>query len=207
MSFRRLVLYFAFLAIFAMAERVSIDTDTWWHLAAGKYIVESGEIIREDPFSLTRQGQSWIYPGWLAQVVLFQSYGIFGLQGLILLTALFVVLAFVCVWPLLNGPPLMRASTLLLAASVSAVYWSARPQIMSFTLSGLFLLLLSKVRGGNHRLALLLPFCMALWTNLHGGFAIGFIFVLIWLLTAQLMPLPSQLHCVLSVQVDRSKDL
>ncbi len=160
-----------------MAVRVSIDTDTWWHLAAGKRIVETGEIIREDPFSLTRQGQSWIYPGWLSQVILFRSYDQWGYQGLILLTALFVVLAFACVWPLLDGPPLMRAGTILLAASVSAVYWSARPQIMSFTLSGAFLLLLVKVRDGNHRLALTLPFIMALWTNLHGGFAIGFILI------------------------------
>jgi len=161
-----------------MAVRVSIDTDTWWHLAAGKRIVESGEIIREDSFSLTRQGQSWIYPGWLSQVILFRSYDLWGYQGLILLTALFVVLAFACVWPLLDGPPLMRASTILLAASASAVYWSARPQIMSFTLSGAFLLLLVKVRDGNHRLALTLPFIMALWTNLHGGFAIGFILII-----------------------------
>ncbi len=177
MSFRRLVLCFTFLAIFTMAVRVSIDTDTWWHLAAGKRIVETGEIIHEDPFSLTRQGQSWIYPGWLSQVILFRSYDQWGYQGLILLTALFVVLAFACVWPLLDGPPLMRAGTILLAASVSAVYWSARPQIMSFTLSGAFLLLLVKVRDGNYRLVLILPFIMALWTNLHGGFAIGFILI------------------------------
>ena len=181
MSFRKLVLCFTFLAIFTMAVRVSIDTDTWWHLAAGKRIVESGEIIREDPFSLTRQGQSWIYPGWLSQVILFQFYDLWGYQGLILLTALFVVLAFACIWPLLEGPPLMRAGTILLAASVSAVYWSARPQIMSFTLSGAFLLILMKVREGNHRLALILPFIMALWTNLHGGFAIGFIFIVAFL--------------------------
>jgi hypothetical protein len=160
-----------------MAVRVSIDTDTWWHLAAGKHIVESGEIIREDPFSLTRQGESWVYPGWLSQVVLFRTYAFFGYQGLILLTALFVVLAFACIWPLLNGPPLMRAGSILLAVSVSGVYWSARPQIMSFALSGIFLLLLKKIREGKHRSALFLPPVMALWTNLHGGFAIGFIFI------------------------------
>ena len=85
-----------------MAVRVSIDTDTWWHLAAGKYIVESGEIIREDPFSLTRQGQSWVYPGWLSQVILFQTFDYLGYQGLILLTALFVVLTFACIWSRTN---------------------------------------------------------------------------------------------------------
>ncbi len=182
MSFRRLVLWFTFLAIFSMAVRVSIDSDTWWHLAAGKVITETGGIIREDPFSLTRQGQPWSYPGWLAQVILYGAYEWLGYPGLILLTALFVLMAFAFIWPLMQGPPLMRSSTMLLAASVSAVYWSARPQIMSFALAGAFFLLLSKVRNGNRRLAFLLPVLMALWTNLHGGFAIGFIFIFSFLL-------------------------
>ncbi|MEJ2564015.1 MAG: hypothetical protein P8Z42_15240 [Anaerolineales bacterium] len=88
MSFRRLVLCFTFLAIFTMAVRISIDSDTWWHLAAGKVIVETGEIIREDPFSLTRQGQPWNYPGWLAQIILYGTYEWLGYQGLILPTPL-----------------------------------------------------------------------------------------------------------------------
>ena len=48
MSFRRLVVGLTFLAVFTMATRVSVDTDTWWHLRAGEWIVEHRQIILTD---------------------------------------------------------------------------------------------------------------------------------------------------------------
>ncbi|MFA9405749.1 MAG: hypothetical protein ACERKX_08005, partial [Anaerolineales bacterium] len=63
LKFRNLVIGITFIAIFTMAVRVSIDTDTWWHLRAGEWILENNEILREDPFSLTRLGEAWRYPG------------------------------------------------------------------------------------------------------------------------------------------------
>ncbi|MCK4692920.1 MAG: hypothetical protein KAT23_04785, partial [Anaerolineales bacterium] len=118
MSFRRLVVGLTFLAVFTMAMRVSVDTDTWWHLRAGEWIVEQRQILRTDPFSLTRQGEPWIYPGWLAQIGLYGIHNEFGFAGLNLITALMVVLAFVFIWLLLDGPLLMRAFVLLLATTV-----------------------------------------------------------------------------------------
>lgn len=177
MSFRRLVVWLSFLAVFTMAVRVSVDTDTWWHLRAGEWMVDNGQILRMDPFSLTRQGEPWIYPGWLAQITLYSVYRIFGFAGLNLFTALMVVLTFVFVWPQLEAPPLMRAFVLVLAAAVSGVYWSARPHLFSFVLSGIFLWVLYIVKKGKKRWVWVLPPLMALWSNLHGGFAVGFIFL------------------------------
>lgn len=165
-----------------MAVRVSVDTDTWWHLRAGQHIVEQRQIIRIDPFSLTRRGEPWIYPGWLAQVLLFNVYDLAGFAGLNLLTAGMVVLTFICIWPLLDSPLLMRSAVLLLAATTSAVYWSARPQIFSFLMSGIFLLILWKSKEGRPKILWFLPFLMAIWSNLHGGFAIGFMLILAFLL-------------------------
>ena len=59
MRFNRLVPLIALLAVFTMAVQPSVDTDSWWHLRSGAWIVENGEILKADPFSLTRQGQSW----------------------------------------------------------------------------------------------------------------------------------------------------
>ncbi len=181
MSFRRLVTTLTFLAIFTMAVRVSIDTDTWWHLRAGQWIVEHRQILTTDPFSLTRQGQPWIYPGWLAQVGLYLTYAAFGFRGLIVLTALMVTLAFVFVWRASPGPPLLKAFLFLLAAAASGVYWSARPQILSFALAGAFLWILERIRAGSRRGLIALPILMALWVNLHGGFAIGFLLLAVYL--------------------------
>ncbi len=175
MSFRRLTTAIAFLAVSAMAVRVSTDTDTWWHLRAGWWIVDHGQILRQDVFSLTRMGEPWIYPGWLAQVAMYGAFAGLGYAGLNLLTAAAIVVAFAFIWRLLEGPGLLRAFVLLLAATTSAVYWSARPQIFSFVLSAVFLWALESDRNGLGKRILILPAVMALWVNLHGGFAIGFL--------------------------------
>lgn len=177
MSFRKAVPIITFVALFAMAVRVSIDPDTWWHLRAGEWMIQNRTILFRDPFSLTRAGQAWTDPGWLSQITLYGTYRAFGLAGLNVFTAAMVTLGFAFVWRVMQGRLLLRAFVLLLAASVTGVYWSARPQIISFALSGLCLLILERARSGNLRVIWFLAPVMALWANIHGGFAIGLILV------------------------------
>jgi len=173
----RLITAITFLGVFAMAARVSVDTDTWWHLRAGQWIVEHRAVPTVDPFSHTRAGAEWQYPGWLIEVPMYWLFTNFGFAGLNLFTAVCVTLTFLFVYLCCEGPPLLKAFVLVLAAAASAIYWSARPQIVSFLLAGVcaYLLHLQRWRGVN-RLWLLVPL-MALWANAHGGFAIGFILI------------------------------
>ena len=173
----RLVTAITFLALFAMAMRVSADTDTWWHLRTGQWIVEHRAVPATDPFSHTRAGAAWLIPGWIVQVPMYALFAWLGYAGLNLFTAFFILLAFVFVYLACEGHPLARAFTLVLAAAASALYWSARPQIVSFALAAIFayILWLYRWRGVN-RLWVLVPL-MALWANAHGGFAIGFILI------------------------------
>jgi hypothetical protein len=175
-TFRRLVPYLTFLAVAAMAIRPSIDTDTWWHLRAGDWILEHGQILRQDVFSSTMQGTAWAYPGWLAQIAMRALYGAAGPGGLSVFTALSVLVALGAVWPLLEGTLLLRSAVLLLAAAASAIYWSARPQILSFALTGITLWILDGSDAHPRRLWLL-PAILAVWANLHGGFAIGLLLI------------------------------
>jgi len=177
MTFRRLVPYLTFLAVLAMAVRPSVDTDTWWHLRAGEWILENRQILREDVFSFTMQGTAWEYPGWLAEIVMAGAHRLAGLAGLSLFTAVAVIAGLSLVWPLLEGPLLLRTAVLLLAAATSAIYWSARPQILSFALTGLTLYLLDRAIPRRPRLWWPLPMALALWGNLHGGFALGLILI------------------------------
>jgi hypothetical protein len=160
-----------------MAVRVSVDTDTWWHLRAGEWMAENRQIITTDVFSFTRNGQPWHDVSWLSELALYGAFRSLGFAGLNLFTALLVTLAFAFVWRAMEGPPLLRAFVLILAAAASAVYWSARPQIVSFALAGLFLLLLERARQGKRGGLWALPPLMALWANVHGGFAVGFILI------------------------------
>lgn len=181
MSFKRFVFMLTMLAVLTMAVRVSIASDTWWHLRTGEWIVEQHAIPATDPFSLTRQGQPWIYPGWLAQLIIYYAYLAAGFAGLNLLTAALILAAFIFLWDTSKARPLLKCVLILLAAITSAVYWSARPQIFSFLLSSTFLWVLEKERARPTRLLWILPPLMGLWANLHGGFALGFILIAVYL--------------------------
>ena len=181
MNMRRLVMWITFLAVFAMSARVSIDSDTWWHLRAGQWMVENRAVIQNDSFSYTRLGAKWQYPGWLVEASMYGLYRAFGPGGLNLWTAAMVTLAFVFLWKTLSGGYFLKAFASILAAVVSGVYWAARPYLVTFLLAAVFLWILEDYRwkaGGDvkaTRRLWWLPILMVIWANSHGGFATGFI--------------------------------
>jgi hypothetical protein len=173
------VTWITFLAVFAMAARISVDTDTWWHLRAGQWIVENRQVPREDVFSYTRAGQAWEYPGWLAEVPLYLIYRLAGPGGLNLWTAMMVTLTFGFVWQTLSGGPFLRAFVVILAAAAAGVYWAARPYLVTFLLAAIMLWILEKYRWRGEistgKFVYWLPLLMVLWVNSHGGFLVGFL--------------------------------
>ena len=50
-----------FALIFALATRVPVDTDTWWHIRSGEYTLTQG-MIYADPFSFTKLGTALDQP-------------------------------------------------------------------------------------------------------------------------------------------------
>ncbi len=174
----RLLTIIVFIAIFTMAVRVPADTDTWWHLVSGHYIVEDRAIPLTDPFSHTRLGTPWIDHGWLAQVFLYGLYALGGWAGLSLGVAILVTLAFAFVYRQSVGNPFLRAFGVVLGAITSSVIWAARPQTVSFLLTALIAYLLDRYKRHNGRLLPWLPLIVLLWANVHGGYAIAFILML-----------------------------
>ncbi len=174
LSTDRLLIIVLFVLIFAMAVRAPADTDTWWHLRSGQYILENG-ITFHDPFSHTVFGKGWINHGWLAQIGLYLLYAHFGYAGLGLVLALAVTLTMGFVFLQSEVNLYLRAFVTVLAAITSAVIWIARPQTVSFVLAGAFCLILYyyKYRGRNY--LFLIPVLFILWVNVHGGFIIGFL--------------------------------
>jgi hypothetical protein len=172
---RRLLIAILFVAIFTMAVRVPTDTDTWWHLRSGEYILRTRSIPRHDVFSHTMTGKPWIDHGWLAQIAIYLLYAAFGYAGLGLALAAVVTLAFVFVFLQSEENLYLRAFVVVLAATTSAVVWVARPQIVSFMLMSLFsyILYLYKRKGRNY--LFLIPLLIVLWVNTHGAFITGFI--------------------------------
>lgn len=170
-----LVILLTFIMIFAMSTRIPVDTDTWWHLRSGETMINTRTILTADPFSLTKQGEAWIDHSWGAQLIMYVVYKLAGNAGLALYTALLATAGMAVVYLMCEGNPYVRGFALILGAAAASVFWSARPQMLSFFLSTITLYLLYLYKRKKVDRLWLIPVLMVLWVNLHGGFAIGFI--------------------------------
>lgn len=165
----------ALLGIFLLsAARVSPDPDTWWHLNAGRWMVEHGELLRVDQFSYTRLGEPYPAPGWPVQILLILVYQVGSIGGLNLLTGFVFTLAFYFVSKVLSGNEMLKASALILGAAVSSLHASARPALFTLLFSAIFLWVLEDYRWGRSNRLKLLPPLMVAWANSHGLALIGF---------------------------------
>ncbi len=174
LTIQRVMLLTLVALIFAMATRIPVDTDTWWHIRSGEYTLNEGFIF-EDPFSHTRAGEDWINHSWGAQIVLYGLYEVLGNAGLTLFTAILATAGVMILYPVCAGNVYLRAFALVLCAATAAVFWSARPQMFSFFFSAVVFYLLYRVKRDQVDWLWFIVPVMWLWGNLHAGWSIGFI--------------------------------
>lgn len=168
---RAFVIIFA-LGLFAMAARNAVDPDLWWHLRTGQVILQDHHVLRADPFSFTRHGHTWLNHEWLADVFIFSVYRYTGWAGLILSFAVITTAALLLVFQRCSGKPYLAALFTAWGAIASVPSWGVRPQMLSFLLASLLLLLLDKARTRPILVWWAVPI-IALWVNLHAGYALG----------------------------------
>ncbi len=174
------------LLIFIMALRTPIDSDMWWHLRAGEKTVTEAAPYMVDDLSHTRLGARWINHSWMAQVVMYWIYKLGGLRGISLWVGITVVLTFSIVYLQSEGGPLIKIFVLLLAAAVSSTVWTPRPQMFSLFLFALLNYLLAQyLRNQVKKPYFLIPL-FVIWSNLHGGYALGFMLLGVYLIGAMI---------------------
>ncbi len=181
-STQNLLIGVTFIAIFAMAARPPADTDTWWHLRSGQYIVQNWTVPTVDPFSHTQAGQLWIDHGWLAQIFWYALFAVGGWAAMGLALAALVTASFWFVWKQIEANVFVAAFAMILGTIVSSIVWAARPQMLSFLLTAVVAYLLHRFKRHNGRLLPWLPLVMLLWVNVHGGFAIGFMLMVAYVM-------------------------
>ncbi len=161
--------------------------DEWWHLKTGRQIIHHG-LPEHDIFTYTAADIPWHNHEWLSQVAIWGVFvagregGMGGLRALILVKTLFIVAAFAG-FGFLLARRMREPVWALLAAAVAAALarrtFYPRPPFITYLLLALLFWMLLEWRAGRLRerwLWLLVP-VFALWTNLHGGWAAGFIFL------------------------------
>ncbi|NLO07009.1 MAG: hypothetical protein GX131_14375 [candidate division WS1 bacterium] len=150
--------------------------DLWWHLATGKFIIDTGEIPHADPFTWTRAGAHWIAHEWGWEIPLYLLYNTWGFDGLLVLRgAIGLLCALLLVWLCMNGgaTPLAVMATGVLVIYAARPLFNDRPQVASMPLFLAMLCLIDAADRGRPKWLLAAPLLMVLWVNLHGGFVYG----------------------------------
>ncbi|MGF6313309.1 hypothetical protein ABIB82_007461 [Bradyrhizobium sp. i1.8.4] len=156
------------------------DSDTHWHIAVGKWILDHNALPRVDTYSFTKAGEPWISTSWLAQVLYAGSFETGGWSGPIILAAAciagtFAFLAFILGRRIRSIHAIIIA---LVALAVSASHFLARPHVLALPV---MLAWVNGLVGASERREppsfWLLPL-MTLWANLHGGFVFGLALIL-----------------------------
>jgi hypothetical protein len=177
---RYLFLAILTLGLFALAARNVIDPDVWWHLRAGQYIAQNESVPRVDPFSYTRAGQPWVAHEWLSELFIYGLYRVAGWGGLIVVFAAITGAAFFILNLRCAADPYVSGVLALWGAWATAPLWGVRPQIISLLFTSLWLLLLESSERRKNLLWWTLPLTL-LWVNLHAGFALGPVFMALFL--------------------------
>ncbi len=161
--------------LFVFGLRKLTNFDIWWHLAAGRYIIENRTIPRVDMFSFTRQGNPWIDLHWGFQILVQVIYSISGSTGLIILRILALFAAFGAVIsvsrPMRN--PLAVSAVFCLAILSANSNFLIRPIILTVMFLAFNLAILIRWQGRDTRLIYLLPVVQLLWVNIHSLFVLG----------------------------------
>ncbi|HXN48825.1 MAG TPA: hypothetical protein VN893_19400, partial [Bryobacteraceae bacterium] len=182
---RPLVVGLAALLLIGLFSTQADDSDLWWHLKTGQYILQHHALPSPDPFSYTSNSGAAAYPGeeltrefnltheWLAQVLLYALYAAGAFPAVILFRAL--LLAGICgitgfLAARRSGSFYAGVIAALAVAAVATSFTADRPPLLTFLLVAVFVLALELRRG-----LWVLPLLSLVWANLHGGFFLGWV--------------------------------
>ena len=83
------ILFSLFLFVFAFCLFLGLfafmESDTYWHLKAGEYMIVHHTILKEDVFSWIVSGKYWMSHEWLLEILLFQLKSLFSSSSIILI--------------------------------------------------------------------------------------------------------------------------
>ena len=159
------------------------DSDTPWHVADGKLILRrlgQGVLgpMRTDPFSWTARGRPWHPNAWAFDLLTALSYKAARWTGVgvwrVILLAGFAAATW---WATarLARTVWSRVAAVLLTASFVAPYAVLRPQLASYVLLPVTLVLAGRVFDGERpvRGLIVLAVLVSLWADLHGVVVAG----------------------------------
>jgi hypothetical protein len=165
----------AFLFLVFVGDGSLQDSDTFWQIKVGQWIIDNRAVPYSDLYSFTKFGAPWISTSWLSQVLYGSVHTQWGWAGPVLLASLAFAATLAIFFYLLSEyfEPAHCVFWAMLALTLSRPHFLTRPHVLAWPI------MVARVGGmiaaADRRAPpslLLLPL-IALWANLHGGFILG----------------------------------
>ena len=181
-------------AVMVLTPQVLNDGDTFWHLAAGQWMLDHGQVLRTDVFSHTAAGRSWNTHEWLAEVLMALAFRAGGWSGVVILYGLAAAAAMAALAQRLarSLPPLSLSCALSLTLGCMAPSLLARPHLIGLALLVFWVIGLLRARDALRPPPLPLAALMTPWANLHGGYVFGLVMIAPFALEALAAAQPDQ---------------
>ena len=168
--------------------------DIYWHLNTGRWIIDHGTLPVADPFLYTLpavldERQILLLQGyWLAQVIFYFVHTAFGDYGLVFFKSGVFAATYFGLWRILRRADVDAALALLILVPLPLLFYrydELRPQVFSFL--GVVLVYACMIWARTALRAgvrwppslLMLPVVMLLWANLHRGYILGTVIILV----------------------------
>jgi hypothetical protein len=161
------------------------DGDTGYHIRTGEFIIRNWTIPTHDIFSYLTPPPKWITHEWLSEVIMAVIYRATGLTGIVIFFGVLLALTHVFLYQSLRSTSNDVLAVIVitaLAVATSADHWLARPHVFSLALTLAWYHALNNYQFTHRNTLKYLPVLMLLWVNLHGGFIIGLILLVIYIL-------------------------
>ncbi len=159
------------------APQVLNDGDTYWHLAAGRWMLDHHQVLKTDVFSYTRWGAPWDAHEWLAEGLMAWAFRLAGWSGLLVL---FATAAAATAWLILTWlqrfmSGIVLAAVALLSAACMAPSLLARPHLLALPALAAWTVEMLRAREAGRAPKLAYVAVMIAWANLHGSYVFGFV--------------------------------
>ena len=152
-----------------------LDGDTYWHLAAGRWIVEHGVVPGTDPFSHSMPEAPWTAHEWLSELVLYGVHRLGGWAGLVVLGALSfaATVAYLMRFLMKRMEPVHALLFTVFGGLMALTHLLARPHVLAWPLLVVWVAMLVDAVEQRRSPPWWMLGLMVLWANLHGSFTLG----------------------------------
>lgn len=177
----KLFILIFFILIFALSYRAIEDIDFGGHIRAGQLIAQNKAVPQRDLFTFSQPNYPYVYHSWLTELLLFESFNLFGLPGASGLYALALSFTMFTLYKTSKIISSNKASYVFFSLATLITYTVAggRTRIFSLLCLSLINYCFVKFYFSNSKIIWFIPPVLLLWTNLHGSFPFGIGFLII----------------------------